>query len=334
MKWWNQSWNPVTGCTPASEGCEHCYARAIHERFNAEPFSTVTLHPDRLTQPLRWRKPRVVFANSMSDLFHEDVPDEFLFAVWDVMRQCESDKFLILTKRAARMRDFVLRLRFDSRGSGRVYLTGDPMNRHDGYCLGAGHLGCSGMQHVWLGVTAENQQRADERIPLLLQTPAAGRFVSIEPMLGPVDLQRMPLVAGMGYGWANPLDGRHPSLTTNGNRGPSIDWIIAGGESGPKARPCHIEWLRSVVQQSKAAGVPVFVKQLGARILVRNDRLDEWPREGDGLLIPDVEGYTAYQGETVEARLVDRSGSDPSGWPEDLRVREVPEGLCLRGVTA
>lgn len=181
IEWTEYSWNPVTGCTPASEGCQNCYAKRMATRLKGrygypedEPFK-VTLHPEKLKEPLKWKKPRRVFVCSMGDLFHEQVPDEYIAKVWEVMSNASQHTFLVLTKRPQRMKDFLARL-------------GWYIHDRDGYPMEAvlDEGGKYTLKNVWLGVTAENQQRADERIPILLQIPAAVRFVSIEPMLGPV----------------------------------------------------------------------------------------------------------------------------------------------------
>ena len=243
IEWTDQTWNPVTGCTKVSPGCAHCYAEGIANRlWKGRPFEDVQVHADRVGQPLRWRKPRRVFVNSMSDLFHEAVPFRFLDAVFHVMRSTPRHTYQVLTKRPERMR-FYMR---DTRA---------PL-----------------APNVWLGVSVENQRMADERIPLLLDTPAAVRFLSVEPLLGPVNL--------------------HPWLSGG------INWCIVGGESGPQARPCELPWIGAIVEQCKAAGVPVFVKQLGRR--------------------PQV------QGEPACTWIADRKGGRPDEWPPELRVREWP----------
>jgi protein gp37 len=257
--YWDAQWNVVQGCTPASEGCAHCWARSMHERFHAEPFRDVYTLPDRLAKPLHWKKPRVVFVCNTSDLFHPAVPFEFIAAVFGVMAACPQHTFLTLTKRADRMREF-----FDwwaGRKPGMI-LTGE---------TGALVLDCQiPRDNVWLGVTVENQPRANERVPILLQTPATHRWVSAEPLLGGVD-----------------LEGAFTRLGFDG-----VDQVIVGGESGP--RPCHVEWIRSLRDQCRAAGVPCYVKQLGSWVV------------GEHKLNPRH-----------------RSGANPSEWPEDLRVREL-----------
>jgi len=205
--WTNETWNPVTGCSKVSAGCKNCYAEAITERFGTQKFTDVTLHPDRIDRPLHWRKPRLVFVNSMSDLFHKDVPRSFQCRVFQTMKYAPQHTFQILTKRPERMRD-------DLRAVTRP------------------------LPNVWLGVSCEDQATADERIPLLLQTPAAVRFVSCEPLLGSIDLAtRIP---------------RHARF---------LDWVIVGGESGPNRREMDLDHLLSIVDQCKAEGVPCFVKQ-------------------------------------------------------------------------
>jgi protein gp37 len=229
IEWTEYSWNPVTGCTPASEGCQNCYAKRMATRLKGrygypedEPFK-VTLHPEKLKEPLKWKKPRRVFVCSMGDLFHEQVPDEYIAKVWEVMNNASQHTFLVLTKRPQRMKDFLARL-------------GWYIHDRDGYPMEAvlDEGGKYTLKNVWLGVTAENQQRADERIPILLQIPAAVRFVSIEPMLGPVVIPEE---------WP--------------------DWVICGGETGPGARPIHPDWVRSLRDQCQVAGTPFFFKSWG-----------------------------------------------------------------------
>lgn len=275
IEWTNASWNPVTGCTKVSTGCKHCYAETIARRFwGNRAFSDVRVHPDRLDQPLHWRRPRLVFVNSMGDLFHPDVPDEFITAVWNTMRACESRDsghvFQILTKRPDRMVDLVRRLRFDNRGDGRVFLASDQNASESGWPLGAGHLGSSGLQNVWLGVTAENQAAADERIPVLLQVPAAVRFVSCEPLLAPIDFRTVP------------------GFNRSGTAGQELIrnfWVIVGGETGPGARPMDPQWARALRDQCKHAGVPFFFKRWGGRKYGPRDReldgrmWEEMPRQ-------------------------------------------------------
>jgi protein gp37 len=270
IEWADAVWNPVTGCTPISPGCANCYARRMANRLRGrcgypsdDPFR-VTLHPDRLDKPLHWRKPRRVFVNSMGDLFHEDTPDDFIAAVFGVMLFCQQHTFLILTKRPGRARawftaqhDFVTRTGAVTSPS---YLCFESAKRR----VGAVHAGVAHSwppSNVYLGVTAEDQQRADERIPLLLQTPAAVRFVSVEPMLGHIHIGD----------WTK-LDGEL-------KRGEFLDWLICGAETGPGARPMNLEWARSLRDQCKAAGVPYFFKKAGPGIETPSDlNIREFPK--------------------------------------------------------
>ncbi len=263
IEWTEYSWNPVSGCTPISEGCQNCYARRMANRLRGRcgypkenPFK-VTLHPERLDEPLKWRKPRKVFVCSMSDLFHPDVPFHYISNIFDIMcswrwpnKEAErigdeslledpGHTYMVLTKRPERVQDWLQWL-FE-------YWPGDsPVNVN---LSAEGHFG----RHIWFGVTVENQQRADERIPILLQIPAAVRFVSVEPMLGPIYL------SGLNCGVYRPwLD----FVAYPQNRG-LLSWVICGGESGPGARPMHPDWARSLRDQCQSAGVPFFFKQWG-----------------------------------------------------------------------
>ena len=279
IEWSDATWNPVTGCTEVSPGCDHCYAKTFAERWRGTPGHyfehgfDVQLRPDKLDQPLRWRKPRRIFVNSMSDLFHDQVPDGYIAQVWEVMAQCPQHTFQILTKRHARMRSWVTRWHDTSgdkdvqgsnglppmpRGpeavrevysSPRSRLFADMLDSMGTPPEGAAYPlydwaeGPRWFSHVlpnvWLGVSAENQQWADIRIPALLDTPAAVRFVSAEPLLGRIELRQE---------WGH---------------GPGIDWIIAGGESGRAARPTHPDWVRALRDQRHKVGAAFFFKQWG-----------------------------------------------------------------------
>lgn len=238
IEWTNHSWNPTTGCSKASPGCINCYAERMSKRLAGrfgypadEPFA-VTLHPDRLDMPLRLRKPSRIFVDSMGDLFHKDVPFDFIRQVFATMWTAERHTFQVLTKRPRRMTEFMHWY------AGRL--------REDGLNIALP------LPNVWLGVSVEDQTRADERIPLLLQTPAAVRFLSIEPLLGPMDLRR-------GY-----VHRHFPDHITRDGRAIgaklNIHWVIVGAETGPHARPCKPEWVESIIEQCRAAGAPVFVK--------------------------------------------------------------------------
>ncbi|MGL5512792.1 MAG: DUF5131 family protein [Sporomusa sp.] len=251
IEWTDKVWNPVTGCSKISAGCDNCYAERMSKRFAEtwglspdNPFK-VTLHPERLEQPLRWKKPSKIFVCSMSDLFHDDVPFDFLQSVlgiiWFSHIHNFGHTFMILTKRPERMKDF-----FENK------IHADSANNY--------HL----PQNLWLGVTAENQEQADKRIPILLETPAAVRFVSVEPMLGPVDLWYPKSIWPDGPEMC--CTGRDCGCRGLPTEPPLIyglNWVICGGESGPGARPMHPYWARSLRDQCQAAGVPYFFKQWG-----------------------------------------------------------------------
>lgn len=240
IEWTDATWNPVTGCSKVSDGCKHCYAERVFARMSQNPkvpayhgrkFTDVMCHEERLNEPLKWRKPRMIFVNSMSDLFHEDVPDEFIEKILRVMGDAWWHTYQILTKRPDRMKQHMNRFA--------------PWRPHN----------------IWLGVSVENQETADERIPLLLETMAAVRFVSYEPALGPVEFCH-EFVEDVG--WIDSLRGAcHIDGCNEPIRGERIHWVIAGGESGPNARPSHPDWFRSVRDQCQAAGVPFFFKQWG-----------------------------------------------------------------------
>ena len=237
IDWCDYSWNPITGCTKCSPGCQNCYAAPMARRNagrNGYPSGdgfAVTFHPKRLQEPMRWRKPAKIFVCSMGDLFHPDVKDEWLDKIFAVMAMCPQHTFMVLTKRPERMRE---------------YMAGNCTERWLDEAVDLVY-NCEyvdwktfPLPNVWLGVTAENQEQTDKRIPVLLDTPAAKRFVSVEPMLGPVDVRRYLY-----------------------DRSTVLDWVICGGETGPKARPMHPDWVRSLRDQCQIAETPFFFKQWG-----------------------------------------------------------------------
>jgi protein gp37 len=219
IQWTDATWNPVTGCSKVSPGCAHCYAETLSLRFgwSRRPWlpqfapENVVLHPERLDQPRRWRQPRRIFVNSMSDLFHELVPDSFVYEVFGRMEQADWHSYQILTKRPERMAEVVA-----------AYYRRQRAPRP--------------IPHVWLGVSIENDRWA-ARADALRATPAAVRFISAEPLLGPL-----------------------PSLSLTG-----IDWLIVGGESGVGARPMHSAWVRMLRDHAVRQGVAFFFKQWGGR---------------------------------------------------------------------
>lgn len=268
ITWTNATWGPVTGCTKISPACKHCYAERDWARLTHLPaytgrkFTDVACHPDRLNQPLRWKRPRMIFVNSMSDLFHEEVPDEFIDRVFAVMALAKQHTFQVLTKRPERMLDYLTRL-------GKSAKRLDTAAHTVGYTLEfqGKYLVSWPIPNVWLGVSVESQETANERIPLLLQTPAAVRFVSAEPLLDHVTLQQA--CEKFRYLSPSPCNEHHPH--SGGDRSGieccgmvrNLDWVIVGGESGPKARLMHPNWARDLRDECRRAGVPFFFKQTG-----------------------------------------------------------------------
>ncbi|SLE12988.1 bacteriophage protein gp37 [Mycobacteroides abscessus subsp. bolletii] len=246
IEWTDATWNPVTGCDKVSPGCDHCYAETFAERWRgtrghyfANGFD-VQLRLDKLDLPLRWTKPRRIFVNSMSDIFHDKVSDEYIAKVWAVMAAAPRHTFQVLTKRHARMRSLLNNGTFFETVADYALEFDRDIWRRWQAAQNAWPL-----PNVWLGVSAEDQKRADLRIPALLDTPAAVRFVSAEPLLGPIDLHADPIGKDSVF-WIGRLD-----------------WVIVGGESGPSARPMHPDWARSLRDQCIGAGVPFLFKQWG-----------------------------------------------------------------------
>jgi protein gp37 len=338
IEWTDSTWNPLRGCSRVSPGCQHCYAERVAARFrgpgqrfeglvkthpSGEPRWTgkIQLVPGKLDEPLRWRRPRRIFVNSMSDLFHEGVPDEYIAAVFGVMAACPQHTFQILTKRAERMRRW-FELYADGFGPSldppvmKATLWIEAQRRLDVPMKARVDPRAYGgerpwpLPNVWLGVSVENQEQADVRISELLQTPTAVRFLSVEPLLGPADLTRWltelcPDCGGTGECSAQNHDdpkfspcaqcaGPYARLRAGRVRAsdPRLHWCIVGSESGPGARPMHVEWARSIVDQCLAAGVPMFTKQIA----------------------------------TPEGRAAgDRKGGDPLHWPAGEWPRQFPE---------
>lgn len=258
IEWTDETWNPTTGCAKVSAGCKNCYAEREWPRMTrlvpAYAGRDFTTHADRLDQPLHWKRPRRVFVNSMSDLFHEDVPDSFIDQVFAVMVLVPQHTFQILTKRPNRMREYLVKRTEEDQSEGwwsepiarAVFAAskaaGDPLPGNAPLLL----AGRWPLPNVWLGVSAEDQDAYDERVELLRQTPAAVRWVSIEPMIGPIDAR---FTNGLVHG-CDAADYR-------------LDWVVVGGESGPKARPMHPQWARDLRDQCASAGVPFLFKQWG-----------------------------------------------------------------------
>jgi protein gp37 len=279
------------------------------------------LVPDKLTEPLRWKKPRRVFVNSMSDLFQDGVPDSYIDQVFAVMALCQQHTFQVLTKRAERMRSY-----FDDDLD-----DGDPTCMLERWAdaaltiqpLGEGEnatdeaasryeevTSCDWpLPNVWLGMSVENQHFADERIPMLLQTPAAVRFISAEPLLEALDLKPFLSWRIQTDGWNGRTEHFAELPAEGGTRG--LDWVIVGGESGPGARPFNLAWASSIVGQCKSAGIACFIKQLG-----------KMPYEGSAS--PYTSGPEARNCRLYELDIDKGHGGNPVEWPADLRVREFP----------
>lgn len=287
IQWTDATWNPVAGCSIVSPGCTNCYAMeqaaALERRFGSEKYAGLTkiasngkpvwtgevrLHEPSLDQPLRWKRGRRIFVNSMSDLFHENLPDEAIDRIFAVMALCPQHTFQVLTKRPARMRDYFLK---------RQYLDIHPLEDRElaidramneiapaHWCKRELHDYSEDglpLPNVWLGVTAEDQERADQRIPILLDTPAAKRFISAEPLLGPIDLRMLHYD---GITNIDALTGAHGIAQPMRGTGARLDWVIGGGESGKDARPIeNVEWARALRDQCQSAGVAFFFKQWG-----------------------------------------------------------------------
>lgn len=298
IEWTDATWNPVTGCSVVSPGCTNCYAMKLaggrlrnHPSREGLTMATkagpvwngqVRFNEDWLRDPLRWRKPRMIFVCAHGDLFHEAVPDQWIDRVFAVMALCPQHTFQVLTKRPERMRAYVSEVKAtwcdrgsSTPGSERIHEAALALTSEEWL---PETPGLWPLPNVWLGVSVEDQARANERVPILLDTPAAVRWISAEPLLGPVDLTELRQFNPSGKPWIDGLRGlvtrgdylaRSPSecsmntSTRIPGELPSIDWIVAGGESGRDARPMHPDWARSLRDQCVAAGVPFLFKQWG-----------------------------------------------------------------------
>lgn len=346
-------WNPTTGCTRVSPGCDNCYAFALHDqrhvanreaaygvvsRYGADvrlkpagarkegaalpftqqydlPFSTVQmLDDDRLTAPMRARNPRAYFVDSMADLFHEDVPDAFIDRVFMVMACSPQHIFMVLTKRPARMAAYVQGLGARFTDALAEFYVNDmanpaaikPLTQHMARAASNWPL-----HNVWLGTSTEDQARANERIPHLLDTPAAVRFISYEPALGPVDVTNYMPRTVRGY---SVLRGIEQDMDADVE---GLDWVIVGGESGPRARPFDVDWAEDMAAQCDAFGVSVFVKQMGSKPYV-----DLLGGGGDGWRL----GAHMGVGDRYRVTLRHGHGGDPDEWAPEVRRREFPAG--------
>lgn len=287
IEWTEKTWNPIVGCSIVSPGCTNCYAMRMARRLefmdvphyvdttkvvngNAAWTGNVMLAPEHiLIEPLRRKKPTMYFVNSMGDLFHEDVPDEWISKVVAVMAICPQHTFQVLTKRSKRLREYVGSVTGHSIQHAWADISSEYSGDRDEAIAKASIDGIAlPLPNVWLGVSAERQQEADERIPDLLATPAAIRFVSAEPLLGPIDFTYIK-----GQSWPDAVTNALRGYTTAGFTKPDepsqritharLDQIIVGGESGHGARPMHPDWARSIRDQCQAAGTAFFFKQWG-----------------------------------------------------------------------
>ena len=341
IEWTDATWNPVVGCSRVSAGCDHCYAVGMTRRLEgiskaggfgltghrAENYRGLTIElpqaavdrgcgvngrhfngevrcvEEALDVPLRWKKPKRIFVNSMSDLFHPKVPFEFINQVFAVMALNPQHTFQVLTKRPERMAEY---LRYDHADA--ILRGTSPRKRIIQAACNVDVLRDLAwpIPNVWLGTSCEDQAAADERIPYLLQCPAVVRFLSCEPLLGSIDLG----IVGDG-------------LDTHARSSPAwhtgIHWVIVGGESGSGALPCDVESIRSIVRQCAEASVPCFVKQLGSKPYSDTDPLNGTPMVGRVYESTGGDDFDTY-------RINDRKGGDPAEWPEDLRVRQMPAG--------
>lgn len=323
IEWTEVTWNPTTGCNKISAGCKNCYAEVMHKRlqgmgqpkYQTDFNKGVKTWEDELMKPLSWKKPRKVFVNSMSDLFHEDVPFEFIDKVFTVMALTPQHTYQILTKRADRMEEY-----FALHPQPRIVVIAIHNGRRlkvneDYYNNGITWP----LPNVWLGTSVENQQTANKRIPHLLRVPAAVRFLSCEPLLGRVDLNNIPFSTDeVGPFTINALTGF--SFQTDIIKWPGcegkIDWVIAGGESGHGARPMHPDWVRSLRNQCHNTGVAFFFKQWGEWLPI--DHLSEddyWKSTKSAEVGTGVSTNTVFKlGKKAAGRVLD--GREWNDWPK------------------
>lgn len=302
IEWTDATWNPITGCTLVPEGCRHCYAARLAAtrlrdhpsrkglaRINAAGEAKFTgevrFNEQWIDQPLRWRKPRRIFVCAHGDLFHENVPDEWIDRVLSVMALSPKHTFQVLTKRPERAKSYMTAML----GNEGRCLAVIEASRKSGALIGdmpflRDRLVSLPLSNVWLGTSVEDQATADARIPHLLATPAAVRFVSAEPLLGAVRLDCLDHLTedeyGKFYAYLDGLTGRvtigdfaDKELDSGHQLDPGLDWVIVGGESGPKARPMQHDWARSLRDQCQAAGVAFFMKQMAHRAPIPDDLL-------------------------------------------------------------
>jgi len=311
IEWTDHTWNPWEGCTKKSPGCKNCYAEARNKRFAGANWGKGK--PRRRTREANWRMPlrwnletrktgkRFKIFLSLCDWLDEEVPIEWLSDFLALIYATPNLIWQLLTKSPENWRTrltetlhvLVRQENFTAAVEVRAWLQQEPP---------------LAPQNVWLGVSVEDQERADERMPVLLNIPAKLHFLSCEPLLEPIDLENYLPCSRRPVGDAR---ASHSEAAT-------VDWVIAGGESGPGARPCDIQWIREIIAQCELAKVPVFVKQLGAFPFDFDGREEVWLKT----LPPQYRDGTRYA--IAERRIKDRKGGDPAEWPEDLRIRQFP----------
>lgn len=304
------TWNIMSGCSKVSPACKNCCAERDWRRLSQNPkvpkyfgrdFGDVQIHPDMLDQPLRWTAPRGILIALMSDMFHDQVPFEFLDKVFAVAALAKQHTFLGLTKRAERMHAYFTEVPPEALMARWSVAAADM-----GYLLRQEDISFP-LANLWLGVTAEDQETADARIPHLLQTPAVVRFVSAEPLLGGLDL--VPYMGGRTYSCSCGFKHTEAEMAFGGGENyfcaecgeqcaihPSLDWVIAGGESGTKARPTVVHWLRALRDQCRATGTPFFFKQWGEWAHIGKEPADI--QDAARCYGPTVRCYSTGDGET------------------------------------
>jgi protein gp37 len=374
IEWCEAVWNPVVGCSMAGVDCKNCYAMRMAARLQGRVqgyegvvrdgkwTGRVNVVKEKLMEPLHWRAPRQVFVNSMSDLFHEDVDRRFVDLVHGVMALCSQHRFMILTKRTDRAAQYLGAPDVYDRVAEELtegYVWDLPERTIRRLWNSAPKEDRWPLKNVVLGASAGNQEMLEKRIGGLLAAPAARRIVSLEPLLGPIDLTAIGDGGEIGATY-DALRGGMTGGAPGDMGGPRLDGVIVGGESGPGARPCDVEWIRGIVRQCRAAGVAVFVKQLGAvaidssRAYCEFTSLVHWEckarswlggisgggmryKKSEGCVCIDAKGRICRIGKDfmraeedgaypVKAchrlAIEDRKGGEMGEWPEDLRVRE------------
>jgi protein gp37 len=319
IEWTESTWNPIRGCSRVSEGCRNCYAESVAYRFsgpgqpyeglvrigadgNRKPEWNGQVHfvEEHLLDPLKWKKPRRIFVNSMSDLFHENIRDEWRDKIFAVMALASQHTFQVLTKRPERMRTYIeSRMRADI--FGRAWGVEEKLDKALRKSV---HAAYHPLPNVWLGVSVEDQKTANARIPLLLQTPAAVRFISAEPLLGPIDWH-LHIADGSIVNFLTGGRVAHVDAVDQSVKGERLDWVIVGGESGPKARLMHPDWARRLRNQCQAAGVAFFFKQWGEWIPWEPEQMPCWKSQ---------HGKCEDQHALFPANIAD----DPPGWDSGL----------------